>query len=62
MSGSNVAGSVAIYGTQFVEHRNNTPGALSGCSMVYHRNTQSLYMYGGHGLALSTSLGILMEN
>lgn len=53
ISGSNTLSSAGSYGTLGVESASNSPPARQMHSIVYHTQTNSIYV--GHGVTTSTS-------
>lgn len=61
MTGSNQGGPAGIYGTQGTANAANTPGARYGTQMVYDSVGGNIWLFGGTGLDINGSWGMLAD-
>jgi len=58
VSGNNNINRVGAFGTKGVSSVSNYPGSRKGCYMVFHPSSNCLFVFGGLGLAATTTLGM----
>jgi hypothetical protein len=57
LAGNNTARVPGVYDTKGIASVNNYPGARASHSMVFDDNLNCFYLFGGYGLAQTTSAG-----